>query len=245
MPDPIVQYQSAPFAGSFSIFSAMLNAVPPAAAPYEGVWMPTRFAKGGSFELTTTGTGLTMEADIWATNQAEPTNTYVVTVGGTITANDIASLTFNGQNLPSAGTPAAYTVQGGDTTALVAAGLAAAINASTALGLIGVTAKAVGSVVTITWPSALPQQGAAGGPSQPGSPAIANTIVLSKAVSGSATETLTIALGTDGTNVLQLTAAGLVAAPVALFPVRWIKARLPTLSGSGGPTATLNFNGVG
>lgn len=239
MLDPLVRYDSAPFNGPFAISAALLDGV--AVAPYEGVWLPARFAKAGSVELQLGGTGLTAEVDIWATNQQDmPSNTYVLTVGGSATATDVLTLTFKNPLLAGGQKAVAYTVPSSPSLNSVAAGIAAAVNADTALQAIGVTAAALAAVVTITWPSTSPSAA----PGAPSAPKSASTIALSTSLSGGATETLTVTLGTDGTQVASLSAAGLVSMPTAPFPFRWIKARMPTLSGTN-PSATLNFAGVG
>lgn len=75
---------------------------------------------------------------------------YTITVGGSATTGDIVSATIYCASMQNPIT-VQYTVQGGDTTALIAQGLANAINASTQLDLVSMTAVRSGSVLTITW----------------------------------------------------------------------------------------------
>jgi len=92
---------------------------------------------------------------ISATTTLDKANrTAVVTVGGTVTAGNIGTITVNDAAL-SGGTKAnSYTVVGGDTLTTIATNLAAAINGDTSLSAIGVTALAVGTTVLMSSTSA-------------------------------------------------------------------------------------------
>jgi RHS repeat-associated protein len=80
--------------------------------------------------------------------------TAVVTVGGTVTAGNIGTITVNDAAL-SGGTKAnTYTVVGGDTLTTIATGLATAINGDTSLSAIGVSALAIGTTVLMSSTSA-------------------------------------------------------------------------------------------
>ena len=82
-----------------------------------------------------------------------------ITVGGTITSGDTVSLSASSQGLLNSPyspiTTSVYTIQGSDTTASIAVALATAVNSNTQLAYNGVVASVSGSVVTITWPTAV------------------------------------------------------------------------------------------
>lgn len=234
---PITDYASAPFNGPFSMSAIMLDAA--GSAPFEGVWVPVSFAKAGTFELLLGGTGPAATVQLWATNQPNPTNTYTLTIGGSETDADTLTLTFKPSALPAVAI--AITTAGGESTSAIATAFAAGINANTVLQSLGVAAVALAAVVTITFPSIAPNQ-AISGPTQPGTPPAMNTIGLAATKSGGASETLTVTVGTDGTEISTLQ-PGLSAPPNVPFPVAFMKARMTAISGTN-PTATLNFNGA-
>lgn len=105
------------------------------------------------------------------------------TIGGTITATDIVTLTFT----PGVGSAVSvpYTVIGGDTTATIATALLALLQANVALKAAGFSFTKTGSVITYNKP--------ASGWTDTGS------------VSGSATETVTIAPSTASPTQITLT----------------------------------------
>jgi hypothetical protein len=94
----------------------------------------------------------------FATAGSSDSATEIVTVGGTIANGDAGVLTLTSTAL--AGSPLALSIPvvTADTTATVAAKLAAAINGNAALAAIDVSASVVGSVVTIEQPTALTPQ---------------------------------------------------------------------------------------
>lgn len=237
---PIIDYASAPFNGPFALSSIMLDGV--TAALFEGVWIPVSFAKSGSFEFLLGGTGPSGTVQIWGTNQPNPVNTYTVTIGGSETDGDTLTLTFKAPGMPAQAIN--VTTAGGEGLPAIATAFATAINANATLGGqgLGVSAVAVGAVITINWPSISPNQPISG-PTQPGSPPPQNVLSLAASKSGGASETLTIALGTDGTELASLTANGISSPPTIPFPIGFVKARLTALAGTN-PTATLNFNGA-
>ena len=114
---------------------------------------------------------------------SSPTN--VGTLGGTITAGDVVTLTFAGTYL-NGGTsvPVAYIVQGGDTLTSIAAALASAINANTTLTGYEIGATAAGGVLTVYFPAMLQTVASAGV-----APTATNVTVTS-GVSGASTETI-------------------------------------------------------
>lgn len=96
-----------------------------------------------------------------------------VTVGGTVTSTDILTLTFGGPSILN-GRTASYEVQATDSTlAMVAEGLAAAVNTAF-LGIL--LAEAAGAVITISY-----KGGLAG-----------NTVTVVGSVTLGSTETLTV-----------------------------------------------------
>lgn len=234
----VMNYDAAPFDGPMALYATMADAV--AAPLFEGLWLPVRYAKSGSIELA--GSFTTIQADIYATNQAEPLNSQAVTIGGTITNGDVATLTFANPLAPNGQATVSYPITGSDTTTTIAAGLAHAIttNVSLTAGL-GFSATSNANVLTITWPSIPPildpqPMGTSGPPPQ-------NITAISGSVSGSATETIAVALGTDGQKIASLTAAGIQALSISGQPIRWLKCRIPTLTGST-PSVSVLFAGV-
>lgn len=78
------------------------------------------------------------------------TGTCKATVGGTITAGNIATITVFDAGLAGGQKAVNYTVLGTDTTTTIATALKNAINADTALAAIGLTATSAAAVVTMS-----------------------------------------------------------------------------------------------
>ncbi len=76
-------------------------------------------------------------------------------VGGTITAGEVLNLIFTSPNITGSPITATYTVLSTDTLASIATALAAAVNASTSLSGVGVSAVASTDDVVITWPATI------------------------------------------------------------------------------------------
>lgn len=72
-----------------------------------------------------------------------------VEISGTVTTGDVLTITIADSGLTGGPEPVNYTVQPGDTTTSVAAGLAAAISANTNLQGIGVNAASTAAILTI------------------------------------------------------------------------------------------------
>lgn len=236
-PTPLVEIIGPPYVGG-SYNSHLLQAS--AGAPQEGVWVPVEFCKSGSIEVV--GTFGALAAQLIGSNSlSDPSNVYTLTVGGTVTTNDVSTVTFTNPNLPNNGTRAvAYTSVGGDTTTTIATALTGAINSDSQLNALGINATSSGAVITITYPSGAPPRTAEG--TSPQSPPMQNATVVSGASNGSATETFTVANASTGANVgPALSALGLAAIAVN---TRWLKAVVTTLSG-GNPTSPvlLRFHG--
>jgi hypothetical protein len=237
--DNLVDYASAPFNGPFAMRASLLDTV--GAAPYEGIWVPIGFAKAGSFEVTDGGTVTGLAAQIWVTNQSAPTNTYILTLGGSITTGDVINLNVTSGVAPAFVVP--YTVVSGDTTNTILAGnIAAAVNASAAARSVGLTAVGGAGIITLNWPSVAPGTPSPAEFDQPSSPGPQNTLAVAY-LKGGNTETITVTLGSDGQEVATLTAPGLSTPPTVPFPVGWVKARLATLTGTS-PTVSMRFQGV-
>lgn len=93
-----------------------------------GWWVPFRPLTKGSFQVkgvTTAVVGLYA-----SNNQVMPANGFVVTVGGSATINNIVSISIEDPNLLNGVAKGSYTVQGGDSTAVIAAALATALAAT-------------------------------------------------------------------------------------------------------------------
>jgi hypothetical protein len=236
---PLIGYDSLPFAGPFGLRAQLLSSV--TAAPFEGLWTPVAGAKIGSIEAN--GTISTLEIDIYGTNAPAgfPSNTYTVTVGGSATQNDVVGLTFTNPLLPGGAESVSYTVGATPSLTTVAAGLVAAILADTNLSALGFAASNLAGVITVTWPSIAPQTSAGGDQyGTPSSPAMGSLTGISTTLSGGASETLTVTAGTDGYLLTKITALGFTA---LTLPMRYIKARLVSLSG-GSATISAAYNGA-
>lgn len=135
----------------------------------------------------------------WA-NTAAP----IITITGTLTIGDVLNAIFTttpSGNLPGSPLTVSYTCKALDTVTLMAAGLAAAINANAALSAFGISATSALGVVTIA--------GFNGSKGQ---------IRLTTSVTGTGTETLTPSAVPTDTAVTGTTASesiGLISGPVA------------------------------
>lgn len=103
----------------------------------------------------------------WSRNSWKDTSlggwpaTLQIAMGGTITAGNTVTATITDTNVTGSPLSVTYTVLMGDTLATVAAGLAAAITATTALFSAGYRASSNGVWTNIRFPSALPSAGTA------------------------------------------------------------------------------------
>ncbi len=220
----LVDYQAAPFNGPASLYASLLGGI--AAAPFEGLWVPAAFAK--SLAVVLSGTFSAISCEIWASSASDmPANQVTATIGGTVTAADTVGIAFTGP-LISGGKTVSYTVVGGDSTTTIAASVAAAINADATLVALGVSATSASAVVTISWPSYAPNPVAYPPGTGTGEP-VANPMSFAGALSGGATETVTLGNGSNGQLAATMTAAGIQSISA---PVRWLKARLNTMTGS-------------
>lgn len=75
--------------------------------------------------------------------------TQTAIIAGSVTSSDVLTLTIKDAGLSGGSQAVNYTVQPGDTTSVIAAGLASAINASTPLRDLGITADSVDSVLNV------------------------------------------------------------------------------------------------
>lgn len=211
--------------GPASINAVLLDSV--TSVPYEGVWFPWMFVKQGSLEVS--GSMSTLSCQLYGTNAMAPTNSYTITMTGTAATGN--NLTTN-LILPTGTITAVFADTTGNTTTQIATGVAAAINtavqASTPMW--GIVATSATNVVTITWPAIPPTQGGGGFVSQ-SSPAIAPMMAITTAVSGSASETMTLAAGSTGSAV----GSAITALSMTQFTVsaRFLKVRITTLTGGG------------
>ncbi|MBZ0185654.1 MAG: hypothetical protein K8F91_05325, partial [Candidatus Obscuribacterales bacterium] len=117
-------------------------------------------------------------------------------IGGTITTSDVVTVTVHDQGLTGGSKAASHTVLVSDTPTIIAAALATVINADTDLQAIGVTATSSDTVLNIKSASV-------------------NATTYTSSVTGSATETVTLAPSTgitkftyDDVNAITSIAAG-------------------------------------
>ncbi len=133
-----------------------------------------------SLAISASFVGAATETLTSSTNSDQNLN---LVIGGTATAGDVVSVIVNNANLVGGEETASYTVASGNTLTNVASGLASAINADTKLQAIGVGASSASTTVTVTTDTS-----------------------YTKAVSGSATETIT--LGTNNRGNITTTISG-------------------------------------
>lgn len=111
------------------------------------------------------------------------------TIGGTVTVGDALTLTAHDTLLSGGQESVNYTVKTGDTTATIAAGLAAAVNADANLAAIGIVAYVNGTVASL-------------------STATGNNTTFTKSTNTGATETVTLAAGLKLTTTYGYDAVG-------------------------------------
>ncbi len=120
----------------------------------------------------------------WANGPAETgtvanmTATGTVTIGGTITNADTVSLTFTNAGVAGLPVTVTHTVVGTDTVDTIASALAGLINANATLIAGFITATVASAIITVSEPQA-----------------IGNSTVITDAVTGTATETVTLGNG--------------------------------------------------
>ena len=112
---------------------------------------------------------------------------WLATIAGTITVGDVLSLTAHDTLLTGGQETVSYTVHTGDTLTAVAAGLAAAVNADTALAAVGIIAYPSAAVISV-------------------STAKGNSTTFTKVATG--TETMTLSAGLNLTTNLGYGTAG-------------------------------------
>ncbi len=111
-------------------------------------WGTTVIATGTAVAMPASATNFPFWLDVNCTLRSLQSN-LSTTVQGTATPGDVLALVFT-SSLPSFPVTVSYTVQGGDTLALVAAGLASAINSDPTLSGDGFAATAPSATLTIT-----------------------------------------------------------------------------------------------
>lgn len=229
---PLYQFNQGPYSAGTSQFCTLINGA--VNVPAEGLWTPINLLWYASVQVT--GSISTLSAQIYGSNQNDaPLNTYTATVGGVPLAGNSYTLTFNAA-LVMQNVVITYTAVSGDTVTSIAASLAALINANTSLAVTGLVATSSAGVVTMQWPTL------ANGESYTSytQPPIANRIALFASTSGG---TFTAACGTDGYALTSaITSLGIVSA-VNSLPVRWIKGRITTLTGTNA-NASILLTGV-
>lgn len=235
MPDQLVSFTSAPFASQFATQAELISNA--AAAPYEGLWVPSLWINLGSIEVV--GSMSTLSISLLGTNQiSEPLNQFTATVGGTVAAGDVVTLTAANANLPGGGAKVEYTTVAGDTTSTIAAALAALVNASTELVGAGISAEAAGSAITLSYPSVWP------GPAATNSASYGQRYGNWTTFAGSSTgaETVTVAGVTAPGSTIgsAITALGLTTFNAAC---RWLRARVTTLTGTSA-LISANLSGI-
>ena len=130
-----------------------------------------------STDGTDTAASVSLTDDPTVANVAQET----VTVSGTLTVGDQLKLTITNSKISATPVVVEYTTVTADTVDTMAAGLAAAINANTTLHLANMTATVAAAEVTISYPILL------------------GSVTFAESITGTATETLTLAAGTNQT----------------------------------------------
>jgi hypothetical protein len=232
----LVRYKSAPFGGPFSIFTTFQTSV-----VAMGVWVPFDIVKQASVEVVGGGT---FSVSIYGTNTDPPVNQATLTLSGTLTTGNVIGLNFTGAPTGQQAVPpftVSYTVQSTDTTTtILAASLAAAINANSNCQTLGILATSSAAVITLSWPSVAPGNAPAEF-QQPSSPPAANVVQVSY-TQGSNSEAIAVAYVTPVGTLLgsAITSAGLTQLTSTLLPVRWIRVSVTSLTA---PIA-VNIQGV-
>lgn len=140
-----------------------------------------------------------------------------ITIGGTISAGNTVELTVTSSAVTGSPVSVTYTCKAGDTTATVASGLAALLNANSALAAAGFYASAASNVTSLYFPSADTATvsdtvtPASGGP----------TATIAAGASTAAGATLqTLYTGIGGNSVSMVVSAGITTGSytVTLFP---------------------------
>ena len=227
MANPAKAFTAGNFGSPYDIGLQLLDHA--TAAGTEGLWLPTSTAKEGSIEVS--GSMSTLSISILGTNQLpEPLNQFTATVGGSATSGNVVTLDAVNSNIPGGAASVSYVVSSTDTLAAIAAALAALVNTTNGqatMASCGITAQAVSTAITLSFPSIWP---AANTESYPYGTARSNATVFSGSSNG--TETITIAPVTTLGSVIggAITALGIYEVP--MLP-RWMRARLTTLTGSG------------
>jgi hypothetical protein len=228
-PTNLYSIDSPAFGGPFGLNATLFDNV--LAAEFEGLWTPMFGIKQASLEIA--GKLDSLSCQIYGTNSKLPLNGYIVTAAGSPAAGDIPTITFDSSNLSGDAVAIAYTAISGDTATTIAVALVALINASIPLASIGVRASNVAGVITINWPSNLPESVFGVGAGNPAMPPESNAITLVPTVGGSGPgTTLALTLPTTGVALgSAITALGL--ATIGTVIPRYIKARVTTLTGTG------------
>lgn len=222
-PTSLLTFDSPAFGGPFGINAPLFTDI--AAVPYEGLWTPLIGAKSASLEIN--GSMSTLSVQLYGSNVQSPLNGYIVTVAGSIQADDVCAITFNSPNLPNAtAITKSYTVLGGDSVTIIAAALVALIKADVNLASLGLLVSSVAGVITVTFPSVFTGAGSSS-PSQ----IKGNTLLVTTLVTGNTpTETMAVTLPSTGI-ALGSAITTLSLAALTIIP-RYIKARVSTLTGT-------------
>lgn len=211
--NPVVRVDGIPaISGQASINALLADTL--VTANFEGPWVPWMFSKQTSVEVL--GTFATLSCQLYTTNQLNPLNSYGITIAGTFTAADVITLTFT---TPLGVILATYTVIGGNTATIAAAGLRDFINTSSSFAAQGIQASSAAGLLTVTWPT----------PPFTRPSAVSPLITVSGASSGSSTETVAVAVGSGG--VVQGSAITGLGMTQLAITARWLKARITTLTG--------------
>ncbi|MBK8220826.1 MAG: hypothetical protein IPK73_07375 [Candidatus Obscuribacter sp.] len=120
---------------------------------YNGFHQPTVYIDGSGRQTHYTYNSLQQPLTITDANGNVTAMTYTgtssATIGGTVTAGDVLTLTAFDAGLAGGQKSVNYTVLGTDTLTSIAAGLTAAVNGDSALAAVGVTATSAGAVITL------------------------------------------------------------------------------------------------
>lgn len=240
MSGTIRTFQFAPQWGPMAGFLRLVEGA--VAAPTQGPWLPCGLFKSVSVDAE--GSASTIAAAVRVANTlSPPLNGYTVTIGGTVTAGDVVSVSVASS---LAGTVAvSHTAASGDTVGTIAAALASSLQADAALAAAGFVVNEGSAIITMTFPSLAPGmiwQGNGMAIDALGTSPPINCVSVTTSVSGSATETATVGLVNNGTAVGSLSAIpGHFS--VTTLPARWIQGNVTALSGTGA-NVNLNLAGV-
>ncbi len=240
MSGTIRTFQFAPQWGPMAGFLRLVQGA--VTAPTQGPWLPCGLFQAASVDIE--GSSSTITAGVRLANTlAAPLNGYTVTIGGSVTAGDVVSVSVASSLAGSV--TVSHTVASGDTIGIIAASLASSLGENEALAAAGFVVNEGSAIVTMTFPSLAAgmnwQDSGAAVDGFATAPPI-DCVSVTASVGGAATETATVSLVNNGMSEGSLsTNPGRLELPS--LPARWVQGNVTALTGAGA-NVNLNLAGV-